>query len=95
MQFEWDDDKARRNIEKHGVSFNEAAQIFLGPTLTAFDRRKDYGEPREISIGKVGDLVCLVVVHTNRQGVTRLISARRAKRSERNRYDEYIQKITR
>jgi uncharacterized DUF497 family protein len=92
--FEWDDDKNRLNIEKHGVSFDTACRIFDGFVFTVRDQRFDYGEVRDISIGEVGDLTVLTVVHTDRNGITRLISARAASRSERKRYGDEIQKRT-
>ena len=92
--FEWDDEKNRLNIEKHGVSFDTACRIFDGFVFTVRDRRFDSGEVRDISIGKVGELTVLTVVHTDRNGVTRLISARAASRSERKRYGDEIQKRT-
>lgn len=94
MDFEWDDGKNAINLEKHGIRFEEAAQIFRGPTLTTIDDRKDYGEVREISIGQICDQLYLAAVHTDRKGTIRLISARRAKLSERRRYDDYIQEKT-
>ena len=85
MHFEWDDEKNRSNFEKHKIWLDEAAQIFKGPTLTTIDNREDYGEIREISIGQLYGQICLVVAHTDREGRTRLISARRAKSKERKR----------
>ena len=87
---EWDDAKNRQNIEKHGVSFDLAQRIFDGPVLTWIDDRQDYGELREISIGKVDGAIMLTVAHTDRSGVRRLISARRASRRERSRYEEAL-----
>jgi len=94
LDFEWDEEKNGRNFKKHGIRFEEAALIFREPTLTTVDDRKDYGETRETSIGQLGGRVYLVVVHTDREGITRLISARRAKRQERKEYDDYIKKDT-
>lgn len=94
MDFEWDDKKDQANFEKHGIRFEEAALIFQGITLTVRDEREDYAERREISIGQLSAKAIIVVVHTDRQGVTRLISARPAGRRERKRYDEYCKKIT-
>ena len=88
--YEWDDEKNRLNIEKHGVSFERAVQISEGFTLNFVDDRFDYGETREISIGVVGDVAYLTVAHTDRQGRSRIISARTASRNERKRYDEAI-----
>lgn len=90
MKFEWDEAKNQSNIAKHGVSFDDAKRIFEGFTLDAVDQRFDYGEERTISIGTVSGIVMLTVVHTDRKGVCRLISARPAKRSERRIYDQAI-----
>lgn len=90
MQFEWDDAKNRSNIEKHGLSFATAIRIFEGPVLTAIDARFDYGEVRELSIGRIGNAMIIVVAHTDRAGITRIISARPAKKAERMRYEQAI-----
>ena len=90
MQFEWDEDKNAANIAKHGVSFATAARIFDGPVFTALDDRRDYGEVRKNSIGQVDGILYLVVTHTDRDERIRIISARPAKRSERQRYDETL-----
>lgn len=91
MKFEWDADKNQKNIEKHGVSFEDASKIFDGFTVDAIDDRFDYDEERTISIGMFRGVVILMVVHTDRNGVCRIISARPAKRSERKIYDQSIQ----
>nr|WP_294516224.1 BrnT family toxin [uncultured Rhodopila sp.] len=88
--FEWDDGKNARNVAKHGISFALAKRIFEGPVLTAVDDRADYGELREVSIGMVDGAAVLTVVHTDRQGTVRIISARAASRSERRRYEEAL-----
>lgn len=90
MAFEWDDAKNRANLEKHGLSFEEASLIFDGPVLSARDDRFAYGEERWITIGAIAEIVVIVVVHTDRKGVTRLISARLANRKERQRYHEHF-----
>ncbi len=90
MIFEWDPAKDAANIAKHGVGFAAASRIFEGPVLTAEDRRSDYGERRWNSIGRVAGVVILVVTHTDRAGRVRIISARPAKRAERERYEEAI-----
>jgi len=90
--FEWDESKNALNIAKHGVSFETASQKFEGPVYTAIDARFDYGERRFVSVGIVGNVVVLVVVHTDRDGHTRLISARTASRKERQKYYDEIQK---
>lgn len=94
MKFEWDENKNKSNLEKHGISFDEAALIFEGKILTRIDERRKYGETREISIGKIGEAVIIVVVHTKRNKKIRIISARKASRKERRRYYEHIQRKT-
>ncbi len=88
--YEWADTKNALNVAKHGVGFELAQRIFGGPVLTARDDREDYGEVREISIGMVDDIAVLTVVHTDRQGKVRIISARPASARERRRYEEAI-----
>jgi uncharacterized DUF497 family protein len=92
MEFEWDPEKSKSNLKKHGISFEEAKEIFLGPVLTAQDRRKDYGEKRFISIGALSGVVFLVVAHTDRKGKVRIISARKANQTERKFYYEHFKK---
>ncbi len=92
MRFEWDEDKNAQNIRKHGVSFEQAEQIFRGPVLTFADDREDYGELREISIGLLSSMAIIVVVHTDRDGVCRIISARPALKHERKLHAEALRK---
>jgi uncharacterized DUF497 family protein len=94
MLFEWDDDKNRQNLRKHGVSFEEAQTIFDEVVFTRFDERFDYGEIREISIGAIQGVVIIVVVHTERNDVMRIISARLATRKERKEYYDYLARET-
>lgn len=94
MSFEWDEAKNRRNIEKHGISFEEAQAVFEDShALTWVDDRFEYGEVREITLGEipletVQTNIVVVVVHTDRNGTTRIISARKATRKERTYYEE-------
>lgn len=94
MAFEWDEAKNSANIAKHGVSFETAQRIFEGPVLTWIDGRKAYGEIRMHSIGQVERVAVLAVIHTDRDGRTRIISARPADRTERRIYEEALQKRT-
>lgn len=87
--FEWDDEKSLQNLEKHGIGFDESCLIFEGRTLSWVDGRIDYGETRTISLGLIREAVAVAVVHTDREGKTRLISARLANRRERRLYDEH------
>jgi uncharacterized DUF497 family protein len=94
MNFEWDDKKDQSNIKKHGVSFGQAISIFSGIVLSCEDNRHDYGEVREISTGETNGQIVLAVIHTDRNEVTRIISARIANRAERKAYYEHCKKIT-
>lgn len=82
MDFEWDEDKRRTNLEKHGVDLLEAALIFDGDYTSRVDDRRDYGEQRLVSIGLANGKY-FVVVHTLRGETIRLISAWRGGRDER------------
>jgi uncharacterized DUF497 family protein len=78
MEFEWDEAKAETNRRKHGISFDAAKEVFSDLSrFTRFDDRFDYGETREITVGRVQGRL-LSVVHTERQGAVRIISAREA-----------------
>ncbi len=81
----WDDRKREQNLDKHGVDFLDAALIFENPILTMEDTREDYGEVRFISLGMVGDVI-YAVIHTERAGKPRLISAWKGGRIEHERY---------
>jgi uncharacterized DUF497 family protein len=90
MQFEWDENKNIQNHQKHGINFEEAQEIFDGIVFTNIDERFDYEEVREISIGAIQGVVVVTVVHTERLGITRIISARKATPKERKKYYEYL-----
>lgn len=89
MEFEWDENKRRQVKQKHGVDLLYAALIFRGPVLTKRDERANYGEDRFISLGMVED-VCFIVVHTNRNEVTRLITAWKGGQLEHDQYQAGI-----
>lgn len=91
MNFEWDQDKNKANIVKHGISFEQASEIFKGTIIEGADTRQDYGEARKIAFGIIPHLMMIVVViHTDRNGITRIISARPANKRERKQYDQAI-----
>ena len=92
-RFDWHDEKNTSNWADHGLSFEEATGIFAGPVFTAPAKDKD-GEARFISYGRLADDVVIAVVHTERDGLTRLISARPAKRKERSAYYAHLGKTT-
>lgn len=84
--FEWDEAKAAGNRQKHGVSFVDAAKIFLSPHLVAEDRRFNYGEKRYRAIGRV-EANILIVVFTLRADAIRIISAWKGGRDDRDRFE--------
>jgi uncharacterized protein len=76
MEFEWDAVKAERNLEKHGVSFAEAATVFGDPlSLTTYDPDHSDDEDRFIIFGQANTGRYFVVSHTDRDDRTRIISA--------------------
>ena len=88
LDFEWDDEKADSNIEKHGISFEEATEVFLDPYYKEVETREtSYGEVRYSVVGKIDDDF-FVVVFTYRKNRVRIISARKAHRNERRKYHQ-------
>ncbi len=86
MHFEWDAAKAASNLAKHGVTFDQGIRVFTDPShLTVVDARHA-NEVRENTTGLTAGVILLNITHTNRAGVTRLISARRASRKEKTTY---------
>ena len=93
LRFEWDRVKAVSNRRKHGVSFEDAMQVFDDPyALFEHDRIDESGDVRWQALGLAGGAAVLVVAHTvweeSGDEVVRLISARRATRKERERYEK-------
>jgi uncharacterized protein len=89
LTFEWDANKARENLQKHGVSFEEATTVFGDPlSLTIDDPIHSAEEERSIIIRRSYRRRTLVVVHAERVDTIRIISARPATRRERRTYEE-------
>lgn len=89
LTFEWDEDKARANLKKHKVSFEEGKTIFNDPVLFTFpDEEHSENEERYINIGTSEKGRILVLTHTERQGKIRIISCRKATGRERRFYEE-------
>ena len=87
LEFEWDQAKADSNHKKHGVRFAQAAEVFNDPNAyTFFGEAHSIDEDREITIGRTSVGVVLLVVHTDRDGIMRIISARKATARERRVY---------
>jgi uncharacterized DUF497 family protein len=92
--FEWNPNKAQSNIEKHGITFEEAATVFLDILhISVFDDEHSEYEERWITLGKNSNDHLIVVIHTfeehNEQKATlRIISARKATKHEQKQYEE-------
>ena len=92
MQFEWDERKDRINREKHGISFDEAKEVFDDPLhISKLDFRFNYLEERWITLGSTRKRKIVVVAHLffteEGEEVIRIISARRASQKERSFYE--------
>jgi len=96
IRFEWDDAKNASNQRKHGVSFEEAAEVFLDPLYVSVRERIEDGEERWQTFGVVEGSLLLMVAHTLREesghgswtDVIRIITAREATARERRRYED-------
>jgi uncharacterized protein len=88
MEFEWDAPKAAGNRSKHGVSFDEASDVFTDAPIIGFDDGHSADEERFIAIGVSTKNRVLVVSHTYREGRVRIISARVATKKEQQSYGE-------
>jgi len=88
LEFEWDDNKNRINLDKHGLSFEEAITIFKADARLYRDFVVN-GEQRQLYLGLAGGLVLILVVVTERGSRKRIISARIANRKERAAYYGY------
>ncbi len=91
MKFEWDPEKEKINLNKHGVTFEQASYVFSDPfALNKYDDNHSTGEDRWILLGKSINETLLVVVHTFRNDTdieyVRIISARKASNSEQHSY---------
>ena len=93
IEFEWDRNKAKLNLRKHGVAFKVAASVFRDPlSITIDDPDHSEDEDRYIIIGLSDAGRLLIVSHTNRESRTRIINARELTRPEREAYEEEIKR---
>ena len=89
MDCEWDEEKATGNLQKHGVSFEEAATVFRDPLYIDFyDPDHSVDEQRYLIIGTSKAERLLIVSYTERDDMVRLINAREVTSSERKAYEE-------
>jgi len=87
MKFEWDEAKQQSNLRKHRLDFADAETVFAGATFTFEDDRFEYGEDRYITLGLLRGIV-VVIAHTEREEVIRVISMRKATKNEQRVYFE-------
>lgn len=88
LDFEWDTEKDEANQTKHKISFDEAIGVFADPDLLLIDAsREEDGERRTKAIGQLGGKL-FVVVYTERGNAVRIVSARRANKSEDRAYGD-------
>lgn len=93
LRFEWNDRKEKENLKKHGIAFQEAKSAFLDENARVIaDPEHSEDEDRFVLLGLSIKLRLLVVVHCYRENdqLIRIISARKAHRSERRQYSEFI-----
>ncbi|MYK20711.1 BrnT family toxin, partial [Candidatus Poribacteria bacterium] len=91
FKFDWDENKQRNNVRKHKVSFYEAITVFSSsPLLTENDDLHSQYEQRYKTTGYSVKNRLLVVIYTDRGDVTRIISARKANKLERENYHEHF-----
>ena len=81
MRFTWHEPKRQVTLQRRGLDFAEAEQVFAGPTFTFEDDRKDYGEQRWVTLGLLRAIV-VVVVHTESENEIHVISLRKADKDE-------------
>ena len=87
--YQWDEEKNRQNIKVHKIDFRDAIGIFERPTVDRDDQLRTNREDRVNSVGALRDGKILNVTHTDRNGDTRIISARLATPHERRQYIEH------
>ncbi len=93
MKYEWDESKSKANRKKHGISFEEAAEIFDDPFhISILDKRFDYFDERWITIGLTKNGKVTIVGHLyylteEGEEITRVITARKATKKERDQYE--------
>lgn len=95
LEFEWDENKDRRNVQNHGISFTTASSVFYDPDrIEMYDLAHSDTEDRYYTIGVIGaNQRCITVIYTIRDSnVIRMISARSATRRDREVYYDRSQK---
>ena len=90
MRYVWDAAKNRANILDHKIDFADVPSVFNGPMLVELDEREDYGEDRWIGMGLLHNVAVVVVFTEPRHDTIRIVSARKANKHERTRYEQAL-----
>lgn len=90
MEFEWDEDKNKKNIRERGIDFADAREMFDLPMLVAMDSREEYGESRYIGLGHVRARLMVVIFTERKPGLIRIISLRKANKREQKKFEKAI-----
>ena len=90
MKLQWNEERNKLNICKHGIDFNDISLMFDNPMLVKLDNRNDYGEDRWIGIGSLLGIVVVVVYTEQVNDIIRIISARKATKREVKGYAEAV-----
>ncbi len=90
MQFEWDEQKRKTNIQKHGLDFRNTWKLFNFPILVAADDRYEYEEDRWIGIGMLEGRTLIVIFTERADDTIRIISMMKALSHEKIRYEQYL-----
>jgi uncharacterized DUF497 family protein len=89
IRFEWDSNKSETNLSKHGISFENACEVFFDPFLQMMEPEIHNGQIREAIVGMTVNWSLLCVIYTMlKNDIFRIISARRVTRHERKHYEE-------
>lgn len=94
-KFEWDDEKEKINIQKHGLSFSEILPVFDDPLFLEkqYESHSSINETRYIGIGKISGFVVIITSYTARGKKTRIINARISTKREERLYEEWCSKM--
>ena len=90
MRFEWDETKNGLNIRNHKIDFADVPPVFGGPMLVELDERVEYGEHRWVGVGFLRNAVVVIVFTEPQRDVIRIISARKANKYERQKYEQAL-----
>lgn len=90
MKYDWDENKNLANLLKHGIDFTDVYRVFDGPMIVRVDDREDYGEIRWRGIGYLVNNVIIVVYVEIDEDTIRVISARKALKHERRKFEQEL-----